>query len=132
MKTFAYISAILVVFWLAPGSRSGFSQEPTGQNIVNTEFKVLGLCGMCKTRIERAAMSVRGVRAATWDQEKQMVSVRFDAARTNQEAIERVIARAGHDTQNFITDEVTYKNLHHCCKYPRDPEMLRNNRLHNK
>ncbi|HSV77246.1 MAG TPA: heavy-metal-associated domain-containing protein [Bacteroidales bacterium] len=132
MKTFSYISTVLVLLWFATGTQHAYTQQGTRRNIVDVEFKALGLCGMCKTRIERAALSVGGVRQATWNQEKQMVAVRFDESRTNQEAIERAIARAGHDTQNFITDEVTYKNLHHCCKYPRNPEMLKNNRLHNK
>jgi copper chaperone CopZ len=132
MKAFSYISTVLILLWLATDTQQAYSQQGARQNLVNAEFTVLGLCGMCKTRIERAALSVGGVRQATWNQEQQMVTVRFDASRTNQEAVERAIARAGHDTQNFITDEVTYKNLHHCCKYPRDPEKLKNNRLHNK
>ena len=110
--------------------------ESTGdvqeRNIIETEFKVLGLCGMCKDRIERAAYSVRGVRSASWDQQKNMLTVNYRANRTSQEEIERAIAKAGHDTENFITDEETYKNMHHCCKYPRDPEMLKNNKVHNQ
>jgi len=132
MKTLTYVGVVLMIFLLSAGVDSAYSQQRRGQSLVNTEFKALGLCGMCKTRIERAAMSVEGVRQATWNQAKQMVAVRFDSTRTNQEAIERAIARAGHDTQNFITDEKTYSNMYHCCKYPRDPEMLRNNRLHNQ
>jgi len=132
MKPFSHISIIFFLLWLVAGTHYGYSQQRVAQDMVTVEFKALGLCGMCKTRIERAALSVDGVRRATWNQQKQLVTVQFNASRTNQETIERAIARAGHDTQNFITDEVTYKNLHHCCKYPRDPEMLKNNRLHNK
>ncbi len=97
-----------------------------------TEFRILGNCGMCKDRIERAAYTVRGVRYADWDQEKQMVTVRYRPNRTNQEEIERVIAKAGHDTENFLTDDETHANLHHCCIYPRDPEMLKNNKRHDE
>lgn len=96
------------------------------------EFTVLGLCGMCKDRIERAAYGVRGVRQANWDLEAQKISVSYRPNRTNQEEIERAIARAGHDTENFLADDETYENLHHCCLYPRDPEMLKNNRRHNE
>ncbi len=103
-----------------------------GRNVEEVEFTVLGNCGMCKDRIERAALSVRGVRSANWDQEKQMLTLAFRSDRTDQETIERAIAKAGHDTENFITDEETHANLHHCCIYPRDPEMLENNRLYNE
>jgi copper chaperone CopZ len=87
---------------------------------------------MCKDRIETAAYSVRGVRSASWDQQKNLLTVNYRANRTSQEEIEHTIAKAGHDTESFITDEETYKNLHHCCKYPRDPEMLKNNKVHNQ
>lgn len=105
------------------------SRQP---EIVEAEFKVLGLCGMCKSRIEKAAFSVRGVRSASWDQKNQLLKVNYRSRNTDQATIERAIAKAGHDTQNFITDEKTHANLHHCCKYPRDPEMLKNNKLWNQ
>lgn len=132
MKAISFTIVFVLFLFLSGSFPQALSQARNQDNVVNTEFRALGLCGMCKTRIERAALSVRGVRSAAWDQQKQMVAVRFDSTRTNQEAIERAIARVGHDTQNFITDEETYKNLHHCCKYPRDPQMLRNNRVHNQ
>ncbi len=96
------------------------------------EFTVLGNCGMCKDRIERAAYSVRGVRSAEWNEEAQKIAVRYRPNRTDQEEIERAIAEVGHDTENFLADDETYENLHHCCIYPRDPEMLENNRRYDE
>ena len=103
-----------------------------GRNVEEVEITVLGNCGMCKDRIERAALSVRGVRSATWNQQEQKLTMAFRTDRTDQETIERAIAKAGHDTENFITDEETHANLHHCCIYERDPELLKNNKLHNE
>jgi copper chaperone CopZ len=91
-------------------------------------FTVLGNCGMCKDRIERAAYTVRGVRSASWNQEKQSLKVMFRPERTNQEQIERAVAKAGHDTQNFLTHDDIHANLHHCCIYKRDPELLKKNK----
>ena len=105
-----------------------------GQDAVQDEnpgeatFAVLGNCGMCKDRIERAAYSVRGVRSASWDQEKQQLEVKFRPERTNQEQIERAVAKAGHDTQHFLTHDETHANLHQCCIYKRDPELLKRNK----
>lgn len=124
------VSLLFVVFISLPtfGSEESKKEATPGE----AEFTVLGMCGMCKDRIERAAYSVRGVRFAQWDQEEQLLSVRYRPNRTNQEEIERAVAKVGHDTENFLTDEETYKNLHHCCVYPRDPEMLKNNKVHNE
>ncbi len=91
-------------------------------------FTVLGNCGMCKDRIERAAYTVRGVRTATWDQEKQELTVNFRPERASQEQIERAVAKAGHDTQNFLTHDEIHANLHSCCIYKRDPELLKKNK----
>lgn len=99
---------------------------------VEVEIAVLGNCGMCKTRIERAAYSVRGVRSADWNQQEQKLTLVYRADRTDQETIERTIAKAGHDTENFITDEETHANLHQCCIYKRNPEWLEKNKLYNE
>ncbi len=103
-----------------------------GRNSEEVEFTVLGNCGMCKDRIERAALTVRGVRRADWNQQEQKITVVYRTSRTDQESIERAIAEAGHDTENFITDDETHSNLHHCCIYERESEMLENNKLYNE
>ncbi len=125
------ISAILFAFmmmFMAPGLFAHDHENTPGE----AEFRVLGNCGMCKDRIERAAYTVRGVRYAEWNEEEQKITVRYRPNRTSQEEIERTIAKAGHDTENFLTDDETHANLHHCCIYPRDPEMLKNNRRHDE
>lgn len=132
MKTISAIFVTLIIVLFSGINAPAFSQEPAPEGNVETQIKVLGLCGMCKDRIEKAAYSVRGVRSASWDQQKNLLTVNYRANRTSQEEIERTIAKAGHDTEHFITDEATYKNLHGCCKYPRDPEMLKTNKLHNQ
>ncbi len=103
-----------------------------GRNVEEVEFAVLGNCGMCKDRIERAAYTVRGVRRAEWNQDEQKITLLFRSNRTDQETVERAIAKAGHDTENFLTDDETHANLHHCCIYERDPEWLENNKLWNE
>ena len=114
---------------LAGTSFSLSGAEPkAGDTPGEATFAVLGNCGMCKTRIERAALTVRGVRAASWDQKAQKLTVSFRPDRTSQEQIERAIAKAGHDTENFLTHDEIHANLHHCCIYKRDPEMLKKNK----
>lgn len=125
----AYLFSMLLLMLLSlPVAVSGNAGDNPGE----AEFRVLGNCGMCKDRIERAAYSVRGVRYADWNVEKQLLTVRYRPARTDRETIERAVAKAGHDTENFLTDDETHANLHHCCIYPRDPELLKNNRYHDE
>ncbi len=104
------------------------SDTPADSKPGESTFTVLGNCGMCKDRIEKAAYSVRGVRTASWDQKAQKLTVNFRPDRATQEQIERAVAKAGHDTENFLTHDDIHANLHHCCIYKRDPELLKKNK----
>ncbi|MBS4014684.1 MAG: cation transporter [Bacteroidetes bacterium] len=115
-KTLMLLTAVLFMF-AVQAEANAFTHN---HNETEAEFKVLGKCGMCTTRIEKAAKGVKGVTYASYDLEKQMLKVKFKSDKTNQEAIEKAITNVGHDTENFKTDDKTYNNLHHCCKYKRD------------
>jgi len=80
--------------------------------------KVWGNCGMCKTRIEKAALSA-GASKATWDGETHDLTLKFDVSKTSSMAIQEAIAKVGHDTRDVTADETAYNNLHGCCKYER-------------
>lgn len=83
------------------------------------KFKVYGNCGMCESRIEKAAKSVDGVTSADWNKETKMMAVSFDGSKTNVNKIQMAIANVGHDTEmNKAKDEV-YNGLPGCCKYER-------------
>lgn len=83
------------------------------------KFKVYGNCGMCESRIEKAAKSVDGVTSADWNKETKMMDVSFDGSKTNVNKIQMAIANVGHDTEmNKAKDEV-YNDLPGCCKYER-------------
>lgn len=82
-------------------------------------FGVKGNCGMCKEKIEKAALSVNGVSFAQWDAKTLSIKVAFDNSLTNLDAIHTAIATVGYDTDKIKSDDETYNNLHHCCKYER-------------
>ncbi len=86
-------------------------------NIVMLDLSVPGLCGMCKTNIETAAKSVKGVSFAEWSKEKQSVHIMFDKQKTNPEAIEKAIAAVGYDTEHFKAPDDVYEKLAPCCHY---------------
>lgn len=84
--------------------------------------KVYGACGMCKTRIEKAAKSQDGVSKAKWDQKKEELTVTYDPTVTNMEDVEKKVVGVGHDTENVRADDKVYENLHGCCHYDRPEE----------
>lgn len=89
------------------------------ETLAASTFKVYGNCGMCEERIEKAANAVEGVANADWDVDSKQMEVRFDAEKTNAEAIHAAIAAIGHDTEQVKADDATYEGLHGCCQYDR-------------
>lgn len=97
-----------------------FSMTALFANEVKTEkIKVYGNCGMCKSRIEKAAKAVKGVTKATWDDEDAMLTVTFDDTKTTTLLIEEAVAKVGHDTDNAKAADKTYNALPGCCQYDR-------------
>lgn len=82
-------------------------------------FKVAGNCGMCETRIEKAAKSVDGVLSADWDKESKMIAIKFDSDKANIHKVHMAIAKAGHDTKMHKASGEVYDKLPGCCKYVR-------------
>lgn len=89
-----------------------------GVAIENESFKVSGNCGMCETRIEKAALSVNGVESADWDKETGSLEVEY-AGKANADKIQKAIATAGHDTELYTANDKVYNKLPGCCKYDR-------------
>jgi len=84
----------------------------------SASFKVSGKCGMCETRIEKAALSVNGVESAEWDKETGMIAVVY-SGKADLDKIQKSIATAGHDTELYTANDKVYEKLPACCKYER-------------
>ena len=84
----------------------------------NIEFFVAGNCGMCKSRIEKAAKNIGGVESAEWDKETKQLVVKA-SKNILQSDIEKAVVKAGHDTKKMKADNSTYKELPGCCQYER-------------
>lgn len=88
--------------------------------------RVAGNCEMCKARIEKASLEQVGVFGASWDKDTKILEVSFDKNTTSLEAVEKAIAKIGHDTQHHRAHEEAYDNLPGCCHYERiQPEKLK-------
>ncbi len=79
-------------------------------------FKVLGNCDLCKARIEKSALSVKGVKTAIWNKETKMLVVDLKSG-TDIEEVYQAVTKAGHDTEKYKVADKIYNNLPDCCKY---------------
>ncbi len=86
-------------------------------------FKVYGNCSMCKERIEKAAMSVKGVQQAHWDENTKLLQLKLDD-NVDIVIIHKTIANVGHDTDLETASDEVYENLHECCKYLRPGDLM--------
>lgn len=98
-------------------SDTSISAHDMNQMIQQATFNVSGNCDLCKERIEKAANSVKGVLSASWNVDTKKMSIKYNNMQTNPEAVQKAIARVGHDTELVKADDSTYNNLPECCKY---------------
>ena len=84
------------------------------------KFEVLGNCGMCEKRIEKAAGDLEGVTEADWDKETKLLTVSFESSEISLDKIHKAVAKAGHDTEKSKADDEVYSSLPGCCKYERE------------
>ena len=110
MKTVSLFAAIML---------SIFSINISTAQTVKTEtIKVWGNCGMCKTKIEKAAKAA-GAKTANWNEDSKELKVSYAANKTSSVKIQQAISKSGYDTQDFTADNKAYDNLHGCCQYDR-------------
>ena len=82
-------------------------------------FKVSGNCGMCKTKIEKAAKEA-GAKEASWNADTKELTVTYKSSSTNTAKIQQKIADVGYDNAGFKATAESYAKLHGCCKYDRE------------
>ena len=110
MRNVTLILAFLFV------SLVGYTQEKNKK----MTFEVDGKCEMCKMRIEKAALGVKGVKYAQWDIPTHQLSLVVDERKTNAMEIKSALAKVGHDTKELKATQEAYDNIHPCCKYRED------------
>ena len=91
-------------------------------------FGVRGNCGMCKSTIESATMSVEGVDTASWSMESKMISINVSTEINDQfiNDIHNAIAKSGYDTELSTAVDEDYDKLPMCCKYNREMVIASN------
>ncbi len=80
-------------------------------------LEVDGICGMCKERIEKAAIKTKGVKSAVWDMQTHELSLIYDDSKTDLKTIKTNIAAVGHDTKDIKATLEAYESVDPCCRY---------------
>ena len=111
----------LLIFCFVAFSMFSYAQDKPSKN-EKASLEVLGNCGMCKDRIEKAAISVKGVKYASWDIPSSQLRLVYNGLKTNLEKIEKQIAASGHDTEHHEAIVKIYDQLPACCQYVRKGE----------
>lgn len=99
-----------------------FRQPAARSTTLKTDsFHVSGACGMCKDRIERAAKTVPWVMVVSWNDETQVLTLKYREVGEALMRVHEAIAQVGHDTDKVRAKDSVYESLHHCCRYERRP-----------
>ncbi|NMC41251.1 MAG: heavy-metal-associated domain-containing protein [Bacteroidales bacterium] len=99
------------------GGENMAMEEDKSETILHSSYHVSGNCDMCRDRIENAAKSVRGVISAGCSVESKMFQVTIDVSLTDEIAIRKAIAGAGHDNEGFRASDSVNVKLPACCLY---------------
>ncbi len=83
-------------------------------------IEVNGNCEQCQKRIQKAALSVSGVKSATWNLETHQLSLILNEEKGQLSDVKKAIAKVGHDADDVKATDKDYDNLHSCCKYERN------------
>lgn len=120
MKTIQILFATIVacIGLLSAQAQSG--KENINNRTKTIAIKVYGECGMCKKRIEKSASGVEGIRSADWDENKKVLTVKYDLfSKDAVDSVQKKIASVGHDTEKYRADDAAYQALPDCCHYQR-------------
>ena len=120
MKKLIYIFSLCLLSFSAQAQE--IKEVPKNKN-ARVAFEVDGICGMCKKRIEVAALKTKGVKFAIWDVKTHQMNIILDERKTSLNTVKQNIADVGHDVPNFKATEAAYATVHPCCKY-RDSKIV--------
>lgn len=113
MKSFISHFYIIILIGLFNVRSSGF---PVMAGPITSQFKVEGVCSMCKKRIENGAL-IKGVKKAEWNTETGLITVTYDPEKISLLDIHKAIAEIGHSTDKVKAESSAYDKLPACCQY---------------
>lgn len=87
-----------------------------GDNPTVIKIKTSAVCGMCKRKIEKNLAFEKGIEDVNLDIPSKILTVSYNAKKTNPKEIKRIINNTGYDADEMASDPVAYEKLSSCCK----------------
>ncbi len=81
----------------------------------NIKIQTSARCGECKEAIERQLNYEKGVKSAELDNDTKIVTIFYNAEKTNPDILRKSIASIGYDADSIPADLKAYKKLKSCC-----------------
>lgn len=91
-------------------------QNTLSASVIKDTLTVYGACGMCKSRIEKTAMGVKGVIDAKWDATTNVLTYSYTETVSKMD-ISNALLKVGHDTGYGKAPDDVYNKLPGCCRY---------------
>ena len=79
-------------------------------------FTAKGCCPTCEELIIEAA-STEGVKAVSWDQFEERLTVEVLTGSTTSSELQKRVALAGYDTDLYLASDSVYLAMPACCRY---------------
>lgn len=87
-------------------------------------ISVRGNCGMCKARIEKAAIKTKGVKYAVWQAETEQLTLMLNPKKTSLNRVAKNIAAVGHEANGVVASDEAYDALPMCCQYVKGKPLV--------
>ena len=74
---------------------------------------------MCKFRIEKQSIKIKGVKFANWDKNSNKLSIIYNSKKIDLVEVHKSVSNVGHDTSEMKAPTEIYNELPMCCLYIR-------------
>ncbi len=98
--------------------------KPSFAQIDTVRIKTSALCDQCKKIIENDLSFEKGVKKSNQDIDSKILTVYYDAKKTNPEKIRIAVAKSGYDADSLKANEKAFNKLPDCCKDPNHKTHL--------
>ncbi|MFY0606989.1 MAG: heavy-metal-associated domain-containing protein [Cyclobacteriaceae bacterium] len=92
------------------------SVQLKAQSTETIQIKTSAICEMCQYTIEKDMAFEKGVKSALLDLETKVLTVEYNAKKTNPETIRKRITMVGYDADSLKRDEKAHAKLAFCCQ----------------
>jgi periplasmic mercuric ion binding protein len=106
---------ITFIFALVLGVVLGATAYKPGKE-KEVKIKTSAVCGMCKERIEKNLTLSKGITAATLNLDDKIVTIKYNAKKTDEAKIKKIITDTGYDANEIMCDQAAHDKLPGCCQ----------------